>query len=457
MGDRIAVIDHGKLRQVGTPSEIYDDPADDFVATFLGTPPMNLVERNGGDLWAFGRRISCPGRCSTTAALTELPFRIDRIGVSRIGAHLVRRVGWLPAKREVTAKLPAHVAAVGIRAGEWHAFAVRKASCAISTRTASGSSPLKERADGRRSPSQSPRQWRARDFVSIGCEVLGPLFIAPAILYVVLLVGLPFLLALYYSVSAYSIYNPSYSLSAWRTSARSSKARSSGGRWSTPSSSRSARKSSACLLGKIGAMLLMQDFPGRGIARALIVLPWAVPVSLATLAWQWMFDSLYSVINWTLVAAGIDRCAQTGHNGWGKQDLAMLAVIIVHAWRLVSVRRRDLPCRHHRRCRRTCSMPPRSTVRASGGATIRSSCQSSRRSSDRCDLRHRVHLHRSQHRLSADQGRPDQRHAGAGLAGFQVGILSGDVAHGAAICLFLLPFLLVAVIFLLRFLRRREI
>src|SRR6266705_6568152 len=59
------------------------------------------------------------------------------------------------------------------------------------------------------------------------------------------------------------------------------------------------------LLGKIGALLLMQEFPGRRIARALVVLPWAVPVSLATLAWLWMFDSLYSVINWTLVALGL--------------------------------------------------------------------------------------------------------------------------------------------------------
>ena len=44
-----------------------------------------------------------------------------------------------------------------------------------------------------------------------------------------------------------------------------------------------------------------------------------------------------------------------------------------------------------------------------------------------------------------------------GTYAFQVGILSGDVAHGAAICLFLFPFLLIAVILLLRSLRRREI
>src|SRR5215211_6580947 len=47
MGDRIAVMDRGRIRQLGTPQEIYDDPADTFVATFLGSPPMNLVGRNG--------------------------------------------------------------------------------------------------------------------------------------------------------------------------------------------------------------------------------------------------------------------------------------------------------------------------------------------------------------------------------------------------------------------------
>ena len=50
MGDRIAVIDHGRVRQVGTPAQIYDDPADRFVATFVGTPPMNLITWNGGYL-----------------------------------------------------------------------------------------------------------------------------------------------------------------------------------------------------------------------------------------------------------------------------------------------------------------------------------------------------------------------------------------------------------------------
>jgi multiple sugar transport system ATP-binding protein len=41
------IMDHGRVRQIGTPAEVYDDPADTFVATFLGSPPMNLLERDG--------------------------------------------------------------------------------------------------------------------------------------------------------------------------------------------------------------------------------------------------------------------------------------------------------------------------------------------------------------------------------------------------------------------------
>jgi multiple sugar transport system ATP-binding protein len=44
MGDRIVVMNLGEVRQIGTPTEVYDNPADTFVATFLGSPPMNLVE-----------------------------------------------------------------------------------------------------------------------------------------------------------------------------------------------------------------------------------------------------------------------------------------------------------------------------------------------------------------------------------------------------------------------------
>src|SRR6516164_3173195 len=125
MGDRIAVIDHGKLRQIGTPSEIYDHPFDEFVAGFLGTPPMNLIEREGGSM-GFRPEHFLPKELLNGAALTELAFRIDRmeyLGSERI---LYGAIDGFAAKREVTAKLPAHVQLTGIRPGEWHPFAVRE-------------------------------------------------------------------------------------------------------------------------------------------------------------------------------------------------------------------------------------------------------------------------------------------------------------------------------------------
>jgi multiple sugar transport system ATP-binding protein len=125
MGDRIAVIDRGKLRQVGSPTEIYEHPADEFVASFLGTPPMNLIARDGGSL-GFRPEHFLPKELLNGGTLVEMPFRVDRmeyLGSERI---LYGGLEGKVAKREVTAKLPAHVALDGIRAGEWHDFAVRQ-------------------------------------------------------------------------------------------------------------------------------------------------------------------------------------------------------------------------------------------------------------------------------------------------------------------------------------------
>src|SRR5262249_50212339 len=47
MGDRIVVLNKGVVHQLATPKEVYDEPADTFVATFLGSPPMNLIENDG--------------------------------------------------------------------------------------------------------------------------------------------------------------------------------------------------------------------------------------------------------------------------------------------------------------------------------------------------------------------------------------------------------------------------
>ena len=287
-------------------------------------------------------------------------------------------------------------------------------------------------------------------------ELMGPLFIAPAIIYVLVLVALPFFLAIYYSISAFTIFDPSY-------------------RFVGISNFRDVIKSDifqrtlintfvftigaqviGLLLGKFAAMLLIREFPGRGLARALVVLPWAVPVSLATLAWQWMFDSLYSVINWTLMAVGLLDPAT--HLQWlGQQDLAMLAVTVVHAWRLfpfgvvifiagfTSVPKDVLDAATvdgagFWRRNYQIILPiiaPIVMIALIFGTVFTFTDLSV------------VYL--------LTKGGPMNGTQVLGSLAFQVGIMSGDVAHGAVICLFLFPFLLIAVVAFLRALRRREI
>src|SRR5215471_13111312 len=125
MGDRIAVIDHGRLRQVGTPTEIYEHPADEFVASFLGTPPMNLIERDGGSL-GFRPENFLPKELLNVAPVVEFPFRVDRLEYLGSERILYGALDGRAAKREVTAKVPAHAALDGISPGAWHKFAVRE-------------------------------------------------------------------------------------------------------------------------------------------------------------------------------------------------------------------------------------------------------------------------------------------------------------------------------------------
>ncbi|HEY8989558.1 MAG TPA: ABC transporter ATP-binding protein [Candidatus Limnocylindrales bacterium] len=68
LANRIAVLSAGELQQIGTPDEVYDHPANVFVAEFIGSPPMNLLEatRDGQDLVvAGGWRLPAPRRGGT--------------------------------------------------------------------------------------------------------------------------------------------------------------------------------------------------------------------------------------------------------------------------------------------------------------------------------------------------------------------------------------------------------
>src|SRR5215470_1984981 len=85
MGDRIVVLHQGSVRQIGTPKDVYDDPADTFVATFLGSPPMNLVE-NGDVIVAFRPEHLVLAAHEPNAALT---IRAKVTNVEYLGAEWI--------------------------------------------------------------------------------------------------------------------------------------------------------------------------------------------------------------------------------------------------------------------------------------------------------------------------------------------------------------------------------
>ena len=92
MGDRIAVMNAGKVRQLGTPDEVYTDPADTFVAGFLGSPPMNLVETQHRSS-ASARNVSCPGKCTKAVRSDTFALRGHPGGKSGRRPAGIRQIG----------------------------------------------------------------------------------------------------------------------------------------------------------------------------------------------------------------------------------------------------------------------------------------------------------------------------------------------------------------------------
>lgn len=163
---------------------------------------------------------------------------------------------------------------------------------------------------------------------------LGRLMIAPAVVYIVALVGFPFVLALLYSVSSVTVGSPELNFVGLANFRRIVE---------NPTFWEALRNTFiftivsqviVLVLAKILAMALLKDFRGKWLVRLLILLPWVAPISLGAIGWLWTFDSIYSIINWTARALGI-----FGPDTWpiwlGQPNLAMAAVILVHIWRLL--------------------------------------------------------------------------------------------------------------------------
>ena len=84
------------------------------------------------------------------------------------------------------------------------------------------------------------------------------------------------------------------------------------------------------VLGLLLAVNLYHIWRGRKIFRGLILIPWAIPISLGAIAWWWMFDPLYSVINWTFVRLGL---FEKGIAWTYSPFYARIAIILVNVWR----------------------------------------------------------------------------------------------------------------------------
>ncbi len=179
------------------------------------------------------------------------------------------------------------------------------------------------------------RYWTDRQ------DLLGPLFLFPAVVYIFALVGIPFLIALAYSFSDVTAGNTSLDFVGLRNFQAILK---------TPQFTTSLINSVVftiisqiiiIVLANILALILSTDFKGKWFARFLIMLPWATPIALGTIGWLWLLNSKFSPIDWTLRylhllgEPGALLGAQKNLFYLGRLELAKASIIVVYVWRML--------------------------------------------------------------------------------------------------------------------------
>jgi len=110
MGDRIVVMNAGTVRQIGTPFEVYHESSDTFVATFLGSPPMNIIDR--GD-YLVGFRPEHFSAKETVEKITEwvtFPFEVSWVEYLGADRLVYGRIAGSSQEEIVVSKLPSMVA-----------------------------------------------------------------------------------------------------------------------------------------------------------------------------------------------------------------------------------------------------------------------------------------------------------------------------------------------------------
>ncbi|HEX9508779.1 MAG TPA: ATP-binding cassette domain-containing protein [Myxococcales bacterium] len=125
LGDRIAVMNQGRVRQLGKPQEVYSEPADTFVAGFLGSPPMNFFERDEVISGFRPEHFLPKGAQEGGDPLMTLSFhvhRVENLGASRL---LYGNLRDLFPQQKVIASLPSTMH-IHVQAGAAYEFAVKE-------------------------------------------------------------------------------------------------------------------------------------------------------------------------------------------------------------------------------------------------------------------------------------------------------------------------------------------
>ncbi len=125
LGDRVVVMRAGTVRQIGTPRQIYHEPADTFVARFVGSPPMNLVRHQDYILGFRPEHFFPKGTHNGAAKHVAFSFQVTRaeyLGADRL---LYGTLGGSFAEQKVIARLPSTIT-VAIEAEKVYDFTVEE-------------------------------------------------------------------------------------------------------------------------------------------------------------------------------------------------------------------------------------------------------------------------------------------------------------------------------------------
>jgi multiple sugar transport system permease protein len=184
-------------------------------------------------------------------------------------------------------------------------------------------------ADVRVEPAAARTRLRVRELLDHE-RFLGPAFVTPALLLLVLMVAYPFCMAVWFALSNSFIGRPGEFIGLQNFITL----------WGSDSFRQTFQNAFVftsiavlfkVVLGIALALLLNEQLWFKRMIRGAVLLPWVIPTALSTLGWWWMFNSLYSVVNWSGIALGIMDAP--GPNWLGQKYYAMTAVIAVNVWR----------------------------------------------------------------------------------------------------------------------------